>query len=84
SHDIDLIYEISDAVYVLRQGQILTHGAPGEVFACTEAMEQAGQIAVSPAAFFTMVHFHKERFMKPENKIPVLTRLSDEMTAVVN
>ncbi|MBR7260723.1 hypothetical protein G3W04_27570, partial [Klebsiella pneumoniae] len=36
SHDIDLIYEISDAVYVLRQGQILTHGAPGEVFACTE------------------------------------------------
>lgn len=42
SHDIDLIYEISDAVYVLRQGQILTHGAPGEVFACTEAMEQAG------------------------------------------
>ncbi|MDI5568648.1 fimbria/pilus outer membrane usher protein, partial [Salmonella enterica subsp. enterica serovar Kentucky] len=30
------------AVYVLRQGQILTHGAPGEVFACTEAMEQAG------------------------------------------
>lgn len=24
SHDIDLIYEISDAVYVLRQGQILT------------------------------------------------------------
>ncbi|EAA5642653.1 ATP-binding cassette domain-containing protein [Salmonella enterica subsp. enterica serovar Javiana] len=42
SHDIDLIYEISDAVYVLRQGQVLTHGAPGEVFACTEAMEQAG------------------------------------------
>ncbi|KJU18850.1 acetyl esterase [Salmonella enterica subsp. enterica serovar Heidelberg str. 83-1068] len=42
------------------------------------------EIAVSPAAFFTMVHFHKERFMKPENKIPVLTRLSDEMTAVVN
>ncbi len=42
SHDIDLIYEISDAVYVLRQGQILTHGAPGEVFACTEAMEHAG------------------------------------------
>lgn len=42
SHDIDLIYEISDAVYVLRQGQILMHGAPGEVFSCTEAMEQAG------------------------------------------
>lgn len=42
------------------------------------------EIAVSPAAFFTMVHFHKERFMKPENKIPVLTRLSDEMKAVVN
>ncbi|EDM1757207.1 energy-coupling factor ABC transporter ATP-binding protein [Salmonella enterica subsp. diarizonae] len=42
SHDIDLIYEISDAVYVLRQGQVLTYGTPDEVFACTEAMEQAG------------------------------------------
>ncbi len=42
SHDIDLIYEISDAVYVLRRGQILMHGALGEVFACTEAMEHGG------------------------------------------
>ncbi|MGK4678369.1 cobalt transporter ATP-binding subunit, partial [Salmonella enterica] len=42
SHYIDLIYEISDSVYVFLQGQIMTHGAPGEVFSCTEAMEQAG------------------------------------------
>lgn len=42
SHDIDLIYEVSDAVYVLRQGEGLTHGAPGEVFACTDAIEQVG------------------------------------------
>ncbi|MGS9169690.1 cobalt transporter ATP-binding subunit, partial [Salmonella enterica subsp. enterica serovar Infantis] len=39
---IYLFYEISDAVYVLRQGQILLLGAPGEVFSCTEAIEQAG------------------------------------------
>lgn len=28
SHDIDLIYEVSDAVYVLRRGEVLTHGTP--------------------------------------------------------
>ena len=27
SHDIDLIYEVSDAVYVLRRGEVLTHGS---------------------------------------------------------
>lgn len=42
SHDIDLIYEVSDAVYVLRRGEVLTHGAPGDVFAQTELIEQAG------------------------------------------
>ncbi|UAK22140.1 energy-coupling factor ABC transporter ATP-binding protein [Kluyvera sp. CRP] len=42
SHDIDLIYEVSDAVYVLRQGEVLAQGAPGEVFAQRELMEQAG------------------------------------------
>ena len=42
SHDIDLIYEVSDAVYVLRQGEVLAQGASGEVFAQRELMEQAG------------------------------------------
>jgi cobalt/nickel transport system ATP-binding protein len=28
SHDIDLIYEVSDAVYVLRRGEVLAHGEP--------------------------------------------------------
>lgn len=42
SHDIDLIYEVSDAVYVLRQGEVLAQGTPGEVFAQRELMEQAG------------------------------------------
>ena len=42
SHDIDLIYEISDAVYVLRRGEVLAHGEPGEVFARSELMVQAG------------------------------------------
>ena len=34
SHDIDLIYEVSDAVYVLRHGGSTGHQDPGEVFAC--------------------------------------------------
>lgn len=42
SHDIDLIYEVSDAVYVLRRGEVLTHGTPGDVFARTDLIEQAG------------------------------------------
>lgn len=42
SHDIDLIYEVSDAVYVLRRGEVLAYGEPGEVFARTELIEQAG------------------------------------------
>ena len=42
SHDIDLIYEVSDAVYVLRRGEVLAAGTPGEVFAQRELIEQAG------------------------------------------
>lgn len=42
SHDIDLIYEVSDAVYVLRRGEVLTHGTPGDVFARTDLIEHAG------------------------------------------
>ncbi|WP_333500640.1 energy-coupling factor ABC transporter ATP-binding protein [Kluyvera sp. CHPC 1.2972] len=42
SHDIDLIYEVSDAVYVLRHGEVLAEGEPGEVFARTALIEQAG------------------------------------------
>jgi len=42
SHDIDLIYEVSDAVYVLRRGEVLAAGMPGEVFAQRELIEQAG------------------------------------------
>ena len=42
SHDIDLIYEVSDAVYVLRRGEVLAAGEPGEVFAQRELIELAG------------------------------------------
>lgn len=42
SHDIDLIYEVSDVVYVLRHGEVLAEGEPGEVFARTALIEQAG------------------------------------------
>lgn len=42
SHDIDLIYEVCDAVYVLRRGELLVEGTPGEVFAQKTHLEQAG------------------------------------------
>ena len=42
SHDIDLIYEVCDAVYVLRRGELLAEGTPGEVFAQQSQIEQAG------------------------------------------
>lgn len=42
SHDIDLIYEVSDAVYVLRRGEVLAQGDAGAVLARTELIEQAG------------------------------------------
>lgn len=42
SHDIDLIYEVSDAVYVMHRGEVLAEGAPGELFSRAEIMMQAG------------------------------------------
>lgn len=42
SHDIDLIYDVCDAVYVLRRGELLVEGTPGEVFAQKAYLEQAG------------------------------------------
>lgn len=41
SHDIDLIYEVSDAVYVLRHGEVLAAGTPQTVFADREGIAQA-------------------------------------------
>ena len=42
SHDIDLIYQISDYLYVLKQGSILIDGETERVCLQTELMEQAG------------------------------------------
>jgi cobalt/nickel transport system ATP-binding protein len=42
SHDIDLIYEICDAVYVLRRGEMLAYGTPGEVFAQKRKLNRPG------------------------------------------
>ncbi|MGK9172811.1 energy-coupling factor ABC transporter ATP-binding protein [Yokenella regensburgei] len=42
SHDIDLIYEVCDAVYVLRRGELLAEGTPAEVFTQKTLIEQAG------------------------------------------
>ncbi|MDR2218793.1 MAG: energy-coupling factor ABC transporter ATP-binding protein [Yokenella regensburgei] len=42
SHDIDLIYEVSDTVYVLRQGEVREKGSPGDVFARTALIQECG------------------------------------------
>ncbi|XTZ39868.1 energy-coupling factor ABC transporter ATP-binding protein [Salmonella enterica] len=42
SHDIDLIYEICNAVYVLRHGELLTFGTPAEVFTRQAEIAEAG------------------------------------------
>lgn len=42
SHDIDLIYEVSDAVYVMHRGEVLAEGAPGDVFSRADVMAKAG------------------------------------------
>lgn len=44
SHDIDLIYQVSDEVYVLNQGQLLTHGSTQEVFLQTALIKKASLI----------------------------------------
>lgn len=42
SHDIDLIYQVCDAVYVLHHGEVLACGEPTAVFAQKAVVEQAG------------------------------------------
>nr|WP_318381140.1 energy-coupling factor ABC transporter ATP-binding protein [uncultured Enterobacter sp.] len=42
SHDIDLMYEVCDAIYVLRHGEVLAQGTPGEVFSQQKLIEEAG------------------------------------------
>ncbi|WII35981.1 ATP-binding cassette domain-containing protein [Paenibacillus thiaminolyticus] len=42
SHDIDLIYEICDYVYILKQGRVLAEGAETRVFADAALVQAAG------------------------------------------
>lgn len=42
SHDIDLIYEVSDAVYVLRHGEILAAGTPARYLPARRRWTGAG------------------------------------------
>lgn len=44
SHDIDLIYQVCDDVYVLNKGHILAHGATQDVFLETELIKKAGLV----------------------------------------
>lgn len=44
SHDIDLIYQVCDYLYVLKQGQILTHGVTDEVFLQSDMIREAGLV----------------------------------------
>lgn len=42
SHDMDLIYEVCDYVYVLKRGKVLKEGSVAEVFTEEKALEEAG------------------------------------------
>lgn len=44
SHDIDLIYEICDYVYMLKDGAVLTNGETSSVFLEKSNIEQAGLV----------------------------------------
>ncbi|EHL2609873.1 ATP-binding cassette domain-containing protein, partial [Listeria monocytogenes] len=44
SHDIDLIYEICDYVYMLKDGSVLTDGETSNVFLEKSNVEQAGLV----------------------------------------
>lgn len=44
SHDIDLIYQVCDEVYVLEQGRILTSGSVEDVFLQTDLIKKAGLV----------------------------------------
>ncbi len=44
SHDIDLIYQVCDEVYVLKKGALLTHGQTQDVFLQTELIKSAGLV----------------------------------------
>lgn len=44
SHDIDLIYEVCDGVYVLKDGKIMAAGGPGDVFSQADMLRDAGLV----------------------------------------
>ena len=84
SHDIDLIYEVSDAVYVLRRGEVLAHGEPGEVFARSELMAPAGLLTSVKACwsrgcavfFIRTVSAPRRLNRRIWRSIPVLRRMA--------
>lgn len=44
SHDIDLIYEVCDSVYVMNGGKIVASGEPGVVFSQPDMLREAGLV----------------------------------------
>lgn len=42
SHDIDLVYEICDGIYVMAAGEVIASGTPEVVFCQSEKLAQAG------------------------------------------
>ncbi|TDX16992.1 cobalt/nickel transport system ATP-binding protein [Buttiauxella sp. BIGb0552] len=44
SHDIDLIYEVCDSVYVMNGGKIVASGEPGFVFSQPDMLREAGLV----------------------------------------
>ncbi|MRT13736.1 ATP-binding cassette domain-containing protein [Enterobacteriaceae bacterium RIT711] len=44
SHDIDLIYEVCDSVYVMNGGKVVAAGEPGVVFSQPDMLREAGLV----------------------------------------
>ena len=41
SHDVDIVAELSDYVYVLAKGQVITHGKPKDILCSDELLSKA-------------------------------------------
>ncbi|HHW91898.1 MAG TPA: ATP-binding cassette domain-containing protein [Firmicutes bacterium] len=53
THDVDIVTELADVVYVLGQGRIMAVGTPAEVFSRAEVLREA---KLAPPALTTLFH----------------------------
>ena len=67
THDIDVVPQIADLVYVINHGRILTTGSPAEVFAQVEELRLAGLKTPVLSELFKRLQDRGFRVKIPEN-----------------